>query len=495
MSFLIQKINQLNAIRTSENQAKTERKLTATKRDLAYKNAAFERDRERIIHSAAIRRLQQKTQVFPLERNSVVRTRLTHSMEVQQVGRLIVQRFFRQLQEKNAVPIAYETQHAMESLVEMACLAHDIGNPPFGHFGEAAINHWFVNYFNQNSLSEMTHSKNETLIQSMTCDLTHFEGNAQGIRLVHSLLKLNLTYSQIGAMLKYTRAASEPISKTYPYLTKKPGFYLSEQPLIDSLQRELEIKPYCRYFLSYIMEAADDISYCIADLEDAVEKNILDVPNLCDRLEKNQPTNRLFGKVIAPAYQIFKAEAHSDPVFATTHFFMHLREKTLEYLVPYAVKRLLANEEKIANGSFDEALLEKGKSAEFELLKSFKSVAREHVFNHHLVESMMLQGFKVITGLLEVYAPLLKMNAEDFILLLQNKIPLSEAFLIERLLIHRLSAKYCAVYLEKVIMLPKNDPESAAWEFYYRVRLIQDYISGMTDHFAYDEYRKMMAIA
>lgn len=491
MQSLIQQIKSLNTNRQR-----------SSKNEDAHESAPFESDRGRIINSAAIRRLQQKTQVFPLERNAVVRTRLTHSMEVQQVGRYIVQTLFKKLSQFEQID--FHLQHSVESIVEMACLAHDVGNPPFGHFGESAINRWFVAFLNPEEITCFQNTQDHVLMQAMIEDLTHFEGNAQGIRLVHSLLQLNLTYSQIGAMLKYTRCASitkEHVPKKYHYLAKKPGFYLAETTLIKTLETELNLKSYRRYFLSYIMEAADDISYCIADLEDAVEKNILTIDSLYHLLEKawtEEKPNRcrlLFEKVIQSAYQTYQQASKKQVAFADRDFFTNLRVKTINHLVPYAVSRILENANQIAEGSFNQALLEKGQSAEFHLLNCFKTVARQNVFNHPSIESMMLQGFKVITGLLDSYAPLYKINSVDFIQLIEGKLEDSNDFLIEKLLVHRLSSRYCKVYLDTIALLDTQDPNYSLWEFYYRVRLIQDYISGMTDHFAYDEYRNLMAIA
>lgn len=185
----------------------------------------FESDRGRIVNSAAIRRLQQKTQVFPLERNAAVRSRLTHSMEVQQVGRHIAKEILHDLRRHdrlNEMGLALFID-PFESIVEMACLLHDVGNPPFGHFGEAALNNWFRQHLGvdtQGNLltDEMScqvaclrlkagDSELNSLRTRVRADLSYFEGNAQAIRLVHSLLKLNLTYAQIACVLKYTRPA------------------------------------------------------------------------------------------------------------------------------------------------------------------------------------------------------------------------------------------------------------------------------------------------
>lgn len=200
---------------------------------------ALESDRGRIINSAAIRRLQQKTQVFPLERNAAVRSRLTHSLEVQQTGRFIVRTLFDKLGDDAKTYGMDGLERAIESLVEMACLMHDIGNPPFGHFGEAAITKWFRQYLPELPLFRNVESGIQPLADKLTADLSNFEGNAQAIRLIHSLLGLNLTYMQSACILKYTRPAHQPRpakGTALDYLHKKPGFYLTEQEFITALR-------------------------------------------------------------------------------------------------------------------------------------------------------------------------------------------------------------------------------------------------------------------
>ncbi|OCG69115.1 dGTPase [Gilliamella sp. Nev5-1] len=462
----------------------------------------FESDRERIINSAAIRRLQQKTQVFPLERNSVVRTRLTHSMEVQQVGRYIVKEIVNRLSKSKQLE-KYGCDNcvmAIESLVEMACLMHDIGNPPFGHFGEAAINQWFMLHLGlgkPTAYSALDINDNDTdeikkLKIKIRQDLSNFEGNAQAIRLVHTILRLNLTYSQIASILKYSKPAywSKQVPAEFSYLMKKPGYYLSEEPFIKELSKQLDIKPFHRYPLTYIMEAADDISYCIADLEDAVEKKILTVKQLYAYLaEAWGPVKKddLFDTVVNRPYENLKQNGFD--AIGIDQFFMYLRVNTIGKLVPHAAERVIENIEAIYHGSFNHALLE-DHSAEYKLLNIFKKVGFEHVFNHESVENIELQGYRIISGLLDIYSPLLNMPTHDFLKLVDNQH--HKHYPIETRLYHKLSSKHCVAYKQAISELNSNKTSFACMEFYYRCRLLQDYISGMTDHFAYDEYRKLM---
>ncbi|MBC3765591.1 dGTPase [Neptunicella marina] len=455
----------------------------------------YESDRGRIINSAAVRRLQQKTQVFPLERNAAVRSRLTHSLEVQQVGRFLVQTIFRSLTELQQTELGLTgLDRHMETVVEMACLMHDIGNPPFGHFGEQAINDWFE----QNLQSCLPVYQNETLPLSdeIKSDICHFEGNAQGIRLVQSLQQLNLTYTQVAGILKYTRCGGEAKpakGQPFDYLKKKVGFYLSEKNYVDELNKQLGLQHGHRHPVSYIMEAADDISYCIADLEDAVEKGILDIDKLSRVLiEEFNLLIKEFG--VEPAQlnididaitQKALASASRADIAKSSQYFISLRVGVTHPLVKHAAKRFIDNVDAVYHGSFNQALLEDN-SAEHALSESLKNVAIKYAFCDKEVESRELQGYRILSGLLECYKPLLCLTREQFAAVIGQQ---KSAPLLAKRLYKKLSSKHVRAYLAVV-----HEGTSNQMEFYYRCRLLQDYISGMTDQFAFDEYRALMVI-
>jgi dGTPase len=452
----------------------------------------YESDRGRIINSAAVRRLQQKTQVFPLERNSAVRSRLTHSLEVQQVGRFIVQSIFNQLDADQQVEykLAGLERH-IETVVEMSCLMHDIGNPPFGHFGEQAINDWF----NRNLIKSLpsTNGIKLSLDEPLNRDICNFEGNAQAVRLMHSLLRLNLTYSQVAGILKYTRCGTEvkpdkdaPLS----YLKKKVGYYFSEKAYIATLCDKLNIQVGHRHPASYIMEAADDISYCIADLEDAVEKGILDINRLSEALLHEHGVIldefglNADGANLRQILQEALDAAEKEDICQSSQFFISLRVGITHPLVQHAVERFVSHISAIFHGSFNQALLE-DKSHAHAITETFKRVALKYVFCHKEVEGRELQGYKIISGLLTCYQPLLILNREEFEAVSEQT---EEAGLLESRLFKKLPGKHVRAYKHSV-----NDVTDDI-EFYYRCRLLQDYISGMTDQFAYDEYRSLMVI-
>ncbi|MBZ9613219.1 dGTPase [Rheinheimera maricola] len=479
------------------NKIKADRPLQSRSGEL---HSALESDRGRIIHSAAVRRLQQKTQVFPLERNAAVRSRLTHSLEVQQCGRFIVQSVFRSLTAAQCEQYGLsELERPVESLVEMACLLHDVGNPPFGHSGESAINQWF-----SDALPELTQQhqlQHNPQWQTLCTELMQFEGNAQAIRLVHSLQQMNLTFAQTACILKYTRCATSGTpDKIHPlsYLQKKPGYFYSEQQFVEQLWCELATAPGCRHPLTYIMEAADDISYCLADIEDAVEKGLFSLKELAHQLNtafaELEPDGRLikterggsasFSALIKAALD----SAEAEPVNAASTFFIKLRVMMIHPLVRHAAAQFISNIAQVYDGTLNRALLEDN-SQYHAITATFKQVARKFVFNQSEVETLELQGFRIIAGLLHSYQPLLQLSRADFTAVLQDR---GYHLCQQQRLAHRLPNKHVAAYQQAVAQIT---PDDTALELYYRCRLLQDFISGMTDHFAFDEYQTLVQCA
>ncbi len=464
-------------------------------------NEEMESDRGRSINSAAVRRLQQKTQVFPLETNAAVRSRLTHSLEVQQVGRYIAKTILTKLQEKDLLE-RYGLEDKKEgfvSVVEIACLLHDIGNPPFGHFGEEAINLWgkevVSKLFEANYIKEKDYDK-------IVTDLKHFEGNAQGLRVLHNLQSLNLTYSQLACLLKYTRSAYQekpPEGHPFAYRKKKPGFYFSEEHLVKDIFSELSIKDGCRFPLTYIMEAADDISYCIADLDDAIDKGILSIDELhnhiketwsCFRVENPTVIDGNYLPEIADhAYKKYNAEKYNK-----NHLYiLTLRTKLVNDLSNYSASRFIDNHEIIFNGELDESLLDGNDKFHF-ATETLRLVAVNNVFNDREVENLELKGYSIISGLLKIYTPLININYDDFkILTSKNRL---KTHPIETRLYHNLSDKLKGTYFkstEEIISKHGSSSTGKMMELYYRTRMIIDYVSGMTDQFSLEEFRNLTA--
>ncbi len=475
--------------------------LMASDGDLSLVIDQLESDRGRIINSAAIRRLQQKTQVFPLERNAAVRSRLTHSLEVQQTGRFIVRTLYKQLGDRAANYGLDGLEGALESLVEMTCLMHDIGNPPFGHFGEFAIGEWFARHLETLFDAAVPAGRGDAeLRRQMLTDLKQFEGNAQAIRLVVSLLRLNLTYTQTAGLLKYVRAAYAPKpQKGAPgaYLLKKPGFYLSEEPFVGDLQTALGLQPGTRHPVAYIMEAADDIAYCLADIEDSVEKGIFTIEQLAQLLitkfaEHGSPdepiaaTNRSFRGMVDYAL----SRANKETINKVGEFFIWLRVNMVHPLVQHAAQQFIEHIEDVFHGTLDRALLEDA-SLPNAIVQTFKDVAMDRVFCHREVETLQLQGYRILQGLLDAYAPLLRVAPATFQALTEG-VCRSEPHL--QMLARRLPSQLIKAYHEAIKAFPEDSTDQPSWEFYYRCRMLQDFVSGMTDQLAQDEYRTLSAL-
>lgn len=469
----------------------------------------LESDRGRIINSAAVRRLQQKTQVFPLERNAAVRSRLTHSLEVQQTGRFITRTVFKLLREQQAAtPEILALERATESLVEMGCLMHDIGNPPFGHFGEEIISRWFAERLPELSVfkRELTDPHQQELRQQLLLELQQFEGNAQAIRLLFSLQKLNLTYLQSACVLKYTRCATEPKpAQDHPlsYLQKKPGFYFSEKVFVEALWKELDLKLGHRFALSYLMEAADDISYCLADIEDSVDKGILSYKELASLLKEefaeqypHDPEGahfkgKSFNQLVDESLEAARQESYNKD----HEFFVRLRVKLVHPLVEHAAQAFVDHLPQVADGSLNKALLEDDSPCHA-LISTLKQVAFKHVFNVSEVTTLMLQGNRIISGLLDFYLPLLELPKADFSLLVKGKRIPDKQLHFETLLVDRMPRKHLKAYQllgDSAQDLNAGQLDAATWELYCRCRLIQDMISGMTDQYALDEYQILSA--
>ena len=458
---------------------------------------SIESDRGRILSSAGFRRLQKRTQVFALELNASIRTRLTHSLEVAQTARFIAKTIFSKLEKEDIERYNLsELENAFISTSEMTSLLHDIGNPPFGHFAEQTINKWV-----QDNLSPILEEFNvstdklKELKKMILKDICSFDGNAQAIRLITKLQRLNLSYTQILSVLKYTRGAYEDKPKDdepLSYLRKKPGFYYSEKDLITKIQETLEVKKGHRFPITYIMEAADDISYLAADLEDSVEKGILSLDEVYNIIKEEceKQNEEYLLELIEKQYA--KAKENDEP-YQFNMFFTLTRATLVTALVSYASDIYIANHEAIYNGEFNSALLEYDRGNKYyKAISVLQNISVKHIYQNSNVQTLELQGYTIINGLLDIYMPLLKVSSDDFNSLLENK--KIDCFVATRL-IKRISSKQIAAYKDDISDLNQgNKEEYVIFEWYHRVRLIIDYISGMTDDFALHEYQVLTSI-
>lgn len=435
-----------------------------------------ESDKARIIFSAPFRRLQKKAQVFPLEQNAAVRSRLTHSLEVSTIGRQISQKIVRKLD-----TLDHEEKEAFVNIVESACLLHDIGNPPFGHFGEAAISKWFK----EAGLKSYAHYKNEH--PDWYADLEKFEGNAQGLRIITKLQSeddygLNLTCPAICAYLKYTHPEHERKNKPETPSTKKNGYFLSEKTKIEAAWKALEIPPHNRHPLNFVMEAADDIAYCLSDIEDGIEKKLTTIDELIQHID-SEIQNAGDSSLSSTWSEIL---SHASKEKMPTNKFISIRTTLINRSTSVAAEYYLSCESSILAFEFTESLINQN-SAEHKILGIIRKFVSEKVYTAKEAEILELAGDSAISGILEKFKPLLDLPKDSFEALIEKDRKKIKALGldIEKRLLNLIPQQCIKTY---------NQERKSSLEWYYRAHLVIDYISGMTDDFALEIYQKLSGI-
>ncbi|CAA0085631.1 Deoxyguanosinetriphosphate triphosphohydrolase [BD1-7 clade bacterium] len=351
----------------------------------------FNSDHDKIIFSGAFRRLARKTQVHPMAQNDHVHNRLTHSLEVGCVGRSLGILAGLKLAEINQLPDAVCAAD-LGDIVQATCLAHDIGNPPFGHTGEEAIKSWFMNAGNhllQNMREEEAH------------DLIHFEGNAQGFRVLTSVENhinkggMRLTYATLAASIKYPWT-SLPAAEGQRPRVHKFGVFSSELETFHEVAEATGLlsKPgdnwYCRHPLAHLMEAADDFCYGILDLEDGLEMEILGWDEFFEIIEP-----------VIPAQSMSDMEADIRRLKSTRRKLPLIRGKVIETYIEAASDAFLKHQQQYLDGD-DTPLIELCPPHICDSIKAAKSIARQQIYNHARKVELEIGAYNVIATLLDV---------------------------------------------------------------------------------------------
>lgn len=439
------KWNQLvGTYRIASNSTKFCRNDNLTHKDLMEElNRALNSDYRRVIKSDSFRRLQDKTQVFPLERNDFVRTRLTHSLEVAMHARDLLSEVIKGLRVKGIEEMELNSSYR---LLETAALIHDIGNPPFGHFGEEAIRIWFAKNGEQQP-------EWETLTEQQKEDFLQFEGNAQTIRLLTKLHTDNgasqdgmkLTASTMDAVIKYT-ANSLQIEKGQ-LLTKKVGYFYSERTEFKRIKYATGTADR-RHPLVFLLEAADDLAYTFSDIEDAYNYGLYSYRKLKSFIDEETKTNTFLEKK--------DSEAAAIQNFLRT---------TQQSVYTSASKAFVDNYDEILEGSFEQEII----SEECDAVRCFnalKKFAYQHIFQTKEILDQEVLGFHIINRLLDEFVPVvLKYEKEPmnkYEERLFNNIPESAKQL------YRKEAEDC-----------REDEQN-----YYRLKMAVDFICNMTDGYA-----------
>jgi dGTPase len=424
----------------------------------------FTRDYDRIIFLSAFRRLQNKTQVFPLPGNVFVHNRLTHSLEVASVGRSLGSIIGHELASVYKDEFSDEQtsfyRYELSGVIASACLAHDVGNPAFGHSGEKAISHFFTTHAEKvlNQISLKNHFSSDEWV-----DITHFEGNANALRLLTRQFKgkleggQRLMYVTLASILKYPCAACDTDKDIFH--RKKYGYFLSDKAAFDSIIQEFDLIDHTgmtfRHPFVYLVEAADDICYRIIDMEDAHRIGILsrDTIEFCflsllaelgDNLERTKDV-------------LLKLSDNNEAI-------SFLRAKCINALVNKAAEIFFLHNLSIISGQFNSTLMDEVEKV-CPFLRKINAISVDKIYNHHSVIEVELAGYNVMSEILSVFI---------YAVLSEDRTPLQKKCL------QLIPAQYN-------LALDNISP-------YEKTMGVLDFVSGMTDGYATELYRKMKGI-
>jgi len=418
-----------------------------------YARSEFERDFDRIVFSSCFRRLQNKTQVYPLPGNIFVHNRLTHSLEVSCLGRSLGKVVGSALCKK--YPQIFK-QLGIDSsdigaIVAAASLAHDVGNPCFGHSGERAISEFFITGAGQ--------EYKKKLAATQWLEFTDFEGNANGFRLLTNAPAgkveggLQLTYTTLAAFMKYPCEAAVSQENTTLASRKKYGFFENEKPYFQTIAQELglikgtgKFTNWKRHPLVFLVEAADDICYKIIDFEDAIRLKLIHLQ------EGEALLKALAGKDFEP--EIYKSFQDDNEKIS------YLRGKSINTLVQNVCEVFIQQEENILTGKFDAPLIESIPKNNKTILQQIENLSIENYYQARAVTEWEIASFEILGKLMEVF------------LLAVFDTKKAQSSVIKR-------------------TIPKQFLADKSQSDYIKILKITDFVSGMTDPYALELYRKI----
>lgn len=427
----------------------------------------YQRDYDRIIFSSAFRRLQNKTQVFPLPGTAFVHNRLTHSLEVASVGRSLGTLVGRALaKDMDPDSNAYQFYfYELSNVVGAACLAHDVGNPAFGHSGEDAISNYFRTF--SDTAIEGTVLRAFYNDQEWE-DITSFEGNANALRILTQSFngKSNkgkeLTNATLAAILKYP---CESIARNKKQKhTKKYGFFQSEKTIFMNLVDELQLVPesdqpiaYKRHPFVYLVEAADDICYNIIDMEDAHRIGILSKERVSSAFME------LISGIGLETDDMEKIHETYHSIGDANESIAYLRSKCINTLTTASANVFLENKDKILAAEFNSSLISELEQKTTAINK-IEQISLEEIYRHQQVLEIEIAGFNVMSGLLKMYVPAV---------LREFKNPIDNTL---------------------IRLIPNQFKPKADQSAYLKTMCVLDHISSMTDAYAVEHYRKLTGI-
>ena len=440
----------------------------------------FEKDYHRIIGSASFRRLQDKTQVFPLDQSDFIRTRLTHSLEVSSLGKSLGQNIGENiLQFRRNSGFTLKMKEDISHILECAGLIHDIGNPPFGHFGEVAIREWFAR--NLPKLSFRGQAVEDLLNEQMKQDFYHFEGNAQALRLVTKLHYLvdehgmNLTYALLNTIIKYPVPSTGIRKDSGNIKDKKMGYYLADEAVFRRVT-EATGAGNNRHPLTYILEAADDLAYKTADIEDAFVKGFITYYTLereLAPLEKNYPESPFKPlEKLRKLYDRGSKKGVSNPEsYAVKNWIISAQG----FLISCATFGFTSNYDSIMNGTFGHDLFY-GTYGE-QLMDLLGDLAYRRVFSSMEIYKMEVAEYAILDNLMDKLVRAVLYYDTDV-----------RQDTIDKRVVSFISDNYKNAYKLQA------EGKSEAEKLYLRLLLVTDYVCGMTDSYAKRLYQEMNGI-
>lgn len=443
----------------------------------------FEADYDRIVGSSSVRRLQDKAQVFPLQENDFTRTRLTHSVEVSALARSLGKAVGKELEKIDAENFTAEKTEKLASLLQVAGLIHDLGNPPFGHYGETVIREWFKRWFeNDYKIFERTRAnlKDQVLLnQQEKNDFIFFDGNVQNLRIVTKLQTLNdeyganFTYGTLSTIIKY------PWSSVSKEGADKFGYFASEGDIIQKLWEKTGLSEGIRHPATYLLEAADDIIYICDDIEDGVKKGYIcwkdEYTDLQNKFKEQQCYVDLFHMISSK-----KTDDNMDVSERTLAQVRNFRNIVQTYLFMKAKEKFIISYDKIMNGEFrnQEILVDETK-----FIKALKDITKRNCFGCQEVLELELVGDKVLKTLLDIFVPTI-LNST------QEEIDNTKIY----------AGKLYKIISSNFKYIARHDYWTGGYRkfndipIYDKLHLVVDYISGMTDSYAVNLYKKLLGI-
>lgn len=430
-------------------------------KDSTVGRSIFQRDFDRIVYSSAFRRLQDKAQVFPLAKSDFVRTRLTHSLEVSCVGRSLGTELGLRLEAGKQIPAGISPGD-IGSIVAAACLAHDIGNPPFGHTGESAIGEWFSN-------TEAGQAAIKEFSPIQKSDFEKFEGNAQGFRILTRLQNahnpgLQLTSATLAAFTKYPRGSYLDCGRLEGVSWKKHGFFEADKKCFNDIAQAVGLKKrldeedvWVRHPFAYLVEAADDICYRVNDLEDGFRLKHVSMEEAKEHLLS------IFDPSASPT-KWKDIDAEQDKIG-------YLRAKAINYLIDQSITCFEKHSSLILEGKLDQSLVDCIPSAE--ALSRIIKISKEKIYKAREVLEIEAAGFQVLGGLLDAFLAATNDVATK---------GLKKASVKSHTIFHLLPSQF---------RVAPDAPEDK----YFRTLRVTDFISGMTDSFAVSLYKQLTGIS